>query len=219
MKLIIIGPQGSGKGTYAQRISPIFNIPQISAGDLIREEIKSGSKLGKQIEPIVKQGKLIPDEIVTDLVKKRIKKSDAKKGFILDGYPRTLKQAELLNKITKIDAVINLIVPEKIILERISTRLTCENCNTIYNIKTLKPKVDGICDKCGGKLIQREDDKPEAIKRRLKIFETETKPVIDYYRNQNLVIDIEIKENEGDIPPEKIVERIIEKLKKIQKFK
>jgi adenylate kinase len=214
MRLVIFGPQGSGKGTYASRISPVYKIPHISTGDIFRENIKNHTELGKKVESFVKNGLLVPDEVTIAILKERISRPDAKKGFILDGFPRTKSQAEALEKITKLDAVINLIVPEWIILERLAYRVSCENCQTIYNLKTLKPKKEGICDKCGGKLIQRKDDTPEAIKLRLKAYREMSEPLIDYYKKKGLAIDNKVDKLE--IPPEEVVAGILKKLEKIK---
>ncbi|MDW8034143.1 MAG: nucleoside monophosphate kinase, partial [Nitrososphaerota archaeon] len=148
MKLIIFGPPGSGKGTYASRISPIFNIPHISTGDILREEVKKKSKIGIQAASYVESGQLVPDDLATFVLKRRLKENDCKNGFILDGYPRTLQQAMDLEKITKIDVVINLSVPDWLIVKRLSAREVCKNCGAIYNKLTLRPKVAGKCDKC-----------------------------------------------------------------------
>ncbi len=213
MKLVFLGPPGSGKGTYASRIEERFGWPQISTGDLLREEVKKGSEIGKEAEKYMKEGKLVPDEIVLKLLKERISREDCKNGFILDGFPRTLAQAEELEKITDIDVVINLVVPKDIIVTRLSARRVCKNCGAVYNLRTLKPKVDGICDKCGGELYQRKDDTPEVIERRFEVYHEQTAPLIDFYRKKGILIDIEC--NDPDVPPEIMVDKIIEKLKEI----
>jgi adenylate kinase len=212
MKLAIFGPQGSGKGTYASRLGPHYKIPHVSTGDLIRAEIANKTELGKKIEPIVNAGQLVSDDIVIKLLKNRLSQPDAKKGFILDGFPRTLAQAESLDKITKLDHVINLVVPEWILIKRLSARVQCSKCGTIFNTITLKPKKEGICDKCGGKLFQRDDDKPEAVKKRLAIYHSQSAPLIDFFRKKEIVVDIE--NNKLDTPPEEVVAKIIDKLKK-----
>lgn len=213
MKLIIFGPQGSGKGTYASRISPRYGIPHISTGDIFREAIKNKTELGKKVENFLNNGILVPDEITIQVFKERISRPDSKNGFILDGFPRTKEQAIALDGIIKIDAVINLVVPENILLERLASRVTCVNCHTIYNLLTLKPKKEGICDKCGGKLIQRADETPEAIKKRLQQYKEMSAPLLDYYKQQGYVIDIKVNKN---IPPEIVVEEIV---KKLEEFK
>jgi adenylate kinase len=160
----------------------------------------------------VNKGELVPDEITIKVLKKRINEPNSKKGFILDGFPRTVEQAKALDKIAKIDAVVRLIVPEWIIVERLSNRRICRNCGAVYNLRYLKPKVEGVCDKCGGPLHQREDDKPEVIKERLKVYEKQTQPLIDYYQGKVPVFNIE--NNQIDTPPELVVEKITNELRK-----
>lgn len=207
MRIIILGPQGSGKGTYASRLSLIFKIPHISTGDLCREEAAKGTELGKRIKEIMDKGGLQPDEIIIEMLKNRLKKDDCKNGFILDGFPRTLKQAEELDKISNIDHVLNLVVPEWILLKRLSLRVSCRKCGEIYNLGYLKPKKDGICDKCGGELFQRDDDKEEAIKKRLREYEEKTKPLIDYYKKKGILLNV--SNNNIETPPEIVVNKIL----------
>ena len=211
MRLVMLGPPGSGKGTYASRISPKLGVPMISTGDLCREEAAKGTELGKRIKKIMDAGGLQPDEVIIKMLKHRLEQPDAKKGFILDGFPRTLEQAKALEGITKIDAVINLVVPDRVIIARLSARRQCRKCGAIYNVLFLKPKKEGICDKCGGELYQRDDDKPEAIKERLKLYEEKTAPLINYYKERGLKIDISC--NSVDIPPEVQVDKIMKALK------
>lgn len=208
-----MGPQGSGKGTYASRMSSKLGVPHISTGEIIREEITNKAELGKKIESIVNKGILVPDDIVMQLVNERLKRPDCKKGFIFDGFPRTLAQAEALDNIVKLDAAINLKVPEWILLERLSTRISCKDCKTIYNTRTLKPKKEGVCDKCDGPLVQRDDETPDAIKKRLEEYKNNTAPLIGFYRSKGIVIDVEC--NEIDMPPEVMVEKIMNELKKL----
>lgn len=204
---IIMGPQGSGKGTYATRIAPMFDAKVISTGDLIRAEIAKKSEIGKKIEGICLKGMLVPDEIVLDLLKRELADTE---NFILDGFPRTIAQAITLENIADIDVVINLIVPKPVLIQRLSSRRVCQKCGAIFNILTLKPKKEGVCDKCQGTLIQRADDNPEAIEQRLKLFQEQTAPIIDFYRKKGIVIDIEC--NSADIPPEIMVDRILKML-------
>jgi adenylate kinase len=208
----MLGPPGSGKGTYATRLSPKLGVPTISTGELCREEVKRGTELGAKIKKIMDAGGLQPDDVIIKMLEARIKKPDAKKGFILDGFPRTLPQAEALEKITKLDAVINLVVPEIVIIARLSARRQCRNCGEIYNTLYLKTKKEGICDKCGGELYQRDDDKPEAIKHRLTVYEESTSPLINFYKEKGIKIDIPC--NSVDIPPEIQVGKIMDALKK-----
>ncbi len=207
MKIVMLGPPGSGKGTYASRLTKMLGIPHISTGDMVREEIKAQTEIGKKIKEYNDRGELVPDEIIIKLLAERLKKADAKKGFILDGFPRTLRQAEALEKLSEIDLVINLNVPDEIIIQRLSNRLICKRCGAIYNRLTLKPKVNGVCDVCGGELYQREDDKPEVIRERLKVYKRSTEPLIEYYRRKGLLRDVYC--NDLMTPPEVIVERIM----------
>jgi len=213
MKLLIFGPPGSGKGTYASRLAPILNIAKISTGDIFREAVKQNTELGKKVAEFLNKGELVPDEITIEVLKDRTSKPDAKNGFILDGYPRTVPQAEALEKITNLDALINLKVPMSVIVERLSTRRTCKNCGEIYNVKYLKPKVEGICDKCSGELYQREDDKPEVIEERFKVYQKQSKPVINFYKNKIPFANVSCRT--VDIPPEIVVDKILVKLKKL----
>ncbi|MEM0243186.1 MAG: nucleoside monophosphate kinase [Candidatus Aenigmatarchaeota archaeon] len=223
MKLIIFGPPGSGKGTYSAKLKEKIGIEKISTGDILRAEIKNQSELGKKVENYLKQGLLVPDEIVIEIVKKII--DEKKDNFILDGFPRTIKQAEWLIGYTKIDAVIKINVHDEILIEKISARRICSNpnCDGNYNIANIDKLIDGIhyklppllpkndmvCDKCGSKLIQRDDDKPEIIKERLKVYYQQTKPVEDYLRSNGIRF-IEVWMNRE---PSLVVEEILEKLK------
>jgi len=185
--MIIIGPQGSGKGTYASRIGPILSIPHISTGDLFRENINNKTPIGLKIEKYVNEGKLVPDSIVIEVLNDRLKKEDCKKGFILDGFPRNFEQAKALEKITDIEVVLELVVPQEILLRRLSSRVICRQCGKIYNLLNVKPKKESICDDCEGELYRREDETPESIKIRLNTYERETKPLIDYYKKKGLL--------------------------------
>ncbi len=206
MKIILLGPPGAGKGTYASRLSSKFNVPHISTGDIVREEIRAATPLGLKIKEYSDRGDLVPDEIITDLLKRRLEKPDCARGFILDGYPRTIAQAEMLDKIADIDLVINLNVPDDIIIQRLSNRMICKVCGAIYNRLTLKPKIDNICDKCGGELYTREDDKAEVVQERLKVYRRKTEPLIDYYRRKGMLREVRCED--PMIKPEIMVERI-----------
>lgn len=210
IKIIMLGPPGAGKGTYATRLAPKLGIPTISTGELLRAA-RDDPEIGETIRKYQDSGELVPDEIVIQILKKRLEQDDAKNGFILDGFPRTLEQAKALETITNIDVVVNLDVPEEILIKRLSARRQCKKCGAIYNLLYLKPKVDGICDKCGGELYQRDDDKPEAIKERLRVYHEKTAPLIDYYKEKGIMITITT--DRIDVPPEEQVEKIMQKLK------
>jgi len=206
LKIVIFGPPGSGKGTYASRLEKRLGVPHISTGDLVREEIRNQTPLGRMIEKYSSSGRLVPDEIVTEILKKRLA-SELSRGFILEGYPRTVGQATQLEKITKVDVVVNLNVPDKIIVDRLSARLQCKSCGAIYNERTMKPKVSGKCDKCGGELFRRVDDQPEVIRERLRVYREASEPVVDFYRSRNLLKDIVNDDPSAD--PDQIVDQIL----------
>jgi len=215
IRIVMLGPPGSGKGTYASRLTNILGVPHISTGDIVREEIKAGTEIGKKIKEYSDRGELVPDEIIVRLLIERLRKPDAQKGFILDGFPRTIRQAEVLKEISKIDLVINLNVPDEIIIQRLSNRLVCKRCGAIYNRLTLKPKVDEICDLCSGELYQREDDKPEVVRERLNVYKRSTEPLIEYYRREGILKDVYC--NDLMTPPEEVVKKIIEIIDSIVK--
>lgn len=206
MNIVILGPPGSGKGTYSDGVSKKFGIPHISTGDLVREAIKSGSELGKRIESYYNKGLLVPDEIIIQLLKDRLSKDDCKKGFILDGFPRNINQAKFLDEIVRVDLVIYIDVPDEIIINRLSTRRICKNCGAIYNLRTMPPKRPGICDRCGGELYQRDDDKPETIKERLKVYREHTAPLIEYYRERGILKEFKV---EKEISPQEGIDSVI----------
>ena len=191
MNIVILGPPGAGKGTYARLLSEKYNIPTISVGDLFRKAITDETKLGKSVKHYLSSGELVPDKIVIDVVKNRLEEEDYKKGFLLDGYPRTVPQAEAMMNFNKIDVAFNFVVPDDVIASRIGGRRTCSKCGAIFHLINVPPKVEGICDICGGELIQRADEKPQIIKNRLEIFREKTKPVADYLRTKGLVVDID----------------------------
>ena len=206
--IIFLGAPGAGKGTQAELLSKHFNIPTISTGNIIRETLKSGSELGDKVNAYVNSGKLVPDEIVIDIIKKRIQEEDCENGFILDGFPRTLAQAEALDKLdVMITDVVDIEVDDSDIIQRMSGRRVCEKCGKSYHMSYNKPKTDGICDACAGTLIQRKDDHPETVNERLKVYHSETEPLKEYYKKQGKLV---IVEGKGDITD--ILNKIISSL-------
>jgi len=199
MNLIFFGPPGVGKGTHGEIVSKKFGIPKISTGDLLRDEVKTGSDLGGKIKELIDAGKYVPDEIVLEILKQRLSKEDCIKGFILDGFPRTLGQAEALDGITKIDKVVNFNLSHESILDRLTGRWTCKNCQAIYHEKHLKPKIEGKCDKCDSQLYQREDQQTDVIKKRLEVYEKETKPLIEFYKQKGCLVDVYCEGEVGEV--------------------
>lgn len=189
--IIIMGPQGSGKGTQADILSQKLSIPHVSTGEIFRENIKNQTELGKKIDSIVKSGALVPDEITNEITKERLELPDCANGFILDGFPRNLVQAEFLDKIKTISLVLEIFIDDEEAIKRITQRRTCLKCQKIYHLTYNPPKNDEICDLCGQKLIVREDDKKESVKRRLAIYHEQTKPLIDYYKAKNIYQEID----------------------------
>lgn len=225
MKKIFLGPPGSGKGTYSKRISPLRNIPHISTGDILRDNIKNLTEIGAKAKEFMDAGKLVPDEIVIEMLKQRIQKDDCKKGFILDGFPRTIVQAQILDSMSKIDAVLNLVIPEDILVEKACARRICKNCGDLYNIADINrhgvvmppmiPKQKDKCDKCGNELIRRDDDNEKTIKDRLEIYKKQTQPLIDFYNEKGLLSNIKITSAPEIMVPKilKIIEDIEGKIK------
>jgi adenylate kinase len=194
MRLILLGAPGAGKGTVAKMLTAIDGSVQISTGDILRAAVKDGTELGKQAEAFMKAGDLVPDELIMGIMKERLQEDDCKAGFLLDGFPRTIPQAEALEVLLKdlgieLDAAVNLDVPREVILDRLTTRRTCVDCGAIYNVKSMPPKVEGECDKCGGKVVQRDDETEEAISNRLDVYNAKTAPLVDFYRNEGLLLD------------------------------
>ena len=187
MKLILIGAPGAGKGSHAKLISKKYNVPQISMGDIIRENIKKGTKLGKELKKFTEEGNLVTDDLVIRLLESRINKKDCSNGYILDGFPRTIAQANALEKITEIDNVLLLDCSEKTVLQRLGGRRNCNKCGAIFHVINMPPKKDGVCDKCGGKLFQRGDDQEKTIKNRLKVYKRKTAPLINFYKKRGLL--------------------------------
>ncbi|MDY5612708.1 adenylate kinase [Dysosmobacter sp.] len=192
MKLILLGAPGAGKGTQADILCKELDIPTISTGNMLRAAIKAGTETGKQAEAYMKAGKLVPDEVIIGIIHDRVAEDDCKNGYILDGVPRTIAQAESLEKAGIVfDDVISIEISDEVIMERMSGRRVCEHCGASYHLVAVPPKQEGICDKCGGKLIQRHDDEPETVKHRLEVYHQETEPLKDFYAKRGLLKSVE----------------------------
>ena len=196
MKIIMLGAPGAGKGTQAEKICAKYNIPHISTGDIFRANIKNNTELGQKAKSYMDKGELVPDELVVDLVVDRIKADDCTNGYVLDGFPRTIPQAEALDAALaaindKVDYAINVEVPDENIINRMSGRRACVACGATYHIVHIPTKVDGVCDKCGAELILRDDDKPETVKNRLNVYHEQTQPLIDYYTAKNVLHEVD----------------------------
>ncbi|MDK2918803.1 MAG: adenylate kinase [Candidatus Petromonas sp.] len=212
MRLILLGPPGAGKGTQASRIVQRYEVPHISTGDIFRKNIKEGTELGKKAKEYMDKGLLVPDEIVVAIVEDRLKEADCKNGFLLDGFPRTVNQAEALDKVLEnmnisLDKVINIKVDKNVLVDRVVGRRICRDCGATYHVKFNPPAEEGKCDVCGGELYQRDDDKEETVTKRIEVYLQETTPLIDYYSNKRLLADIE---GEQDI--DKVFEDIVKAL-------
>jgi adenylate kinase len=212
MKAIIFGAPGAGKGTYGSRLQAKLGVEVIATGDIFRELVKENSELGRKVKDYVEKGLLVPDEVVNRVLKQRLSKIPNGKGFILDGYPRTLEQAKTLDSITNIDVILLMDVPDWIIIERLSSRRICRNCGTVYNIRFLKPKVENACDKCGGPLYQRSDDNPEVIKQRLQVYQEQTKPLLEFFKAKKVPFVVS-KAVTLEQPPEPVVDQMIAELR------
>lgn len=214
LKAIIFGAPGAGKGTYSTRMQNQLGVDVIAMGDIFRESVKQNTELGKKVKSYVEKGALVPDEVVLEVLKDRLKKVPKSKGFLLDGFPRTIAQAESLQSIAKIDVILMLDVPDQIIIERLTSRRLCKSCGAVYNIRFLKPKVEGKCDKCGGELYQRSDDNEAVIRNRLQVYKTQTEPLVEYYRKKNTPFIVNVTKS-VDQPPEPMVEHMMAELKKM----
>lgn len=192
MNIILLGPPGVGKGTHAKMFNTELGIPQISTGDMLRQNIKRGTALGLKAKSFIDAGELVPDQVVIDMVEERLKAADCERGYVLDGFPRTVAQAESLGGFARIDAVINLIAREEVIMGHLTGRRVCRECGSIFHTRRLEEN-QTYCPVCGGALIQRDDDKPETIANRLKVYENQTAPLIGYYRDKGLLRDVEVE--------------------------
>lgn len=196
LRAVLLGPPGAGKGTQAVRLVEKYEIPHISTGDIFRKNIKEGTELGKKAQEYMNAGALVPDELVVDLVKDRLQQDDCKNGFLLDGFPRTIFQAEKLDELLsesnlKMDIVINLKVEKEALIKRLTGRRVCKDCGASYHIVNIPPKKEGVCDICGGELIQRKDDNIETVENRINVYEEQTAPLIGYYKEAGSLVDFD----------------------------
>lgn len=196
MNLILMGPPGAGKGTQADMIKAAYPIPHISTGDMFREAVSNGTEMGLKAKAFMDEGKLVPDEVTIGVVEERLAQPDCQKGFLLDGFPRTIVQAEALDAVMarlgkKLEAAVNIFVPDEILIERTSGRVSCGNCKTVYHLKFSPPQKEGACDKCGGALLQRSDDKEETARKRLQVYQEQTSPLLNYYDNVGILYSID----------------------------
>ncbi len=209
MRLVLLGPPGAGKGTQARMLSELAGVPQIASGDLLRAAVREKTALGKKVEGILQSGDLVPDEMVVKLIEERLDAPDARKGFILDGFPRSVPQAELLSAMlsrrkASIDRALAVMVPDEEIVKRISGRRTCKNCQAMFNVTIERPRKPWVCDKCGGQLYQREDDAEETVRHRLDVYNATTKPLLDYYAAAGILTRVD-----GLGRPEEVEQRMI----------
>ncbi len=210
LRAVLLGPPGAGKGTQAVKIVDKYNVPHISTGDIFRKNIKEGTELGKKAQEYMNAGQLVPDELVVDLVKDRLLQDDCKEGFLLDGFPRTIFQAEQLDKFLeengqKMDIVLNFRVTKDVLMARLTGRRVCKSCGASYHIINIPPKTEGICDVCGGVLEQRKDDNAETAENRINVYEEQTAPLIDYYSQSGVLADFD-----GEKPLDEIFKEIVE---------
>lgn len=208
MRIVLLGAPGSGKGTQSARLREALGVPQISTGDILRKALAEGSELGRQAESFMQSGRLVPDDVILGMVRERLSAPDASGGFILDGFPRTIPQAQGLETIlaergTELDRVILIDVSTESILVRMTSRRVCGSCGSVFNLITQPPAQDGICDRCGSKLLQREDDREETVRRRLAVYAAETAPLIDYYQGAGLLLQVQ-----GDASVDEVTDRI-----------
>lgn len=214
---VLLGPPGSGKGTQGERLEAELSLPRLSTGDMLREAVSKGTELGRQVEPIMRSGSLVPDEIVVGIIEERIAESDCANGFILDGFPRTLPQAEALEAMlaargARVTGVLNIAVPDAVLIDRCVGRRLCSNkeCGAIYHVRTNPPAQDGVCDRCGSELVHRGDDRAEAVEERLRNYHRQTEPLEEYYRERGVLYDID-----GVGSPDEVFQRTLEVLRRV----
>ena len=210
MKLVFFGPPGAGKGTIAGRLAADRGLPHVSTGELFRNAIRKRTPIGLRVKDIMGTGALVPDEITVSIVKERLEESDVDRGYVLDGFPRTVAQADALSKMTSLDLVLNLVVGDEIIVQRLSGRRVCTSCGNSYHIHFMPPKKDGVCDRCNVALIQREDDTETAIRKRLVVYKVQTEPVIDYYASKDLMSNVD-----GAPPPDDVYATVLQILERL----
>lgn len=204
MKLILLGAPGAGKGTVAKLLTKLDGSVQISTGDILRGAVAAGTELGKQAEAAMKAGDLVSDELIMGIMEQRLQEDDCKAGYLLDGFPRTIPQAEALKVLLekmgeKLDCAVEIDVPRDVILDRLTTRRTCTGCGEIYNVKSNPPKAEGICDKCGEPVVQRDDETEEAISNRLNVYTEQTAPLVGFYKNEGLLLSVEATSSDAVI--------------------
>ena len=195
MKIILLGPPGAGKGTIAKALMQHDGSVQISTGDILRTAVSAGTVLGRQVEAAMKAGDLVTDELILGIMEERLQQEDCQKGYLLDGFPRTIPQAEALKALLakleeKLDCALELDIPREVIIDRLSTRRTCTNCGEIYNVKSKPPRVEGVCDVCGSEIVQRDDETEEAIENRLQVYNEQTAPLVGFYRDEGLLVSV-----------------------------
>ncbi|PKM76883.1 MAG: adenylate kinase [Firmicutes bacterium HGW-Firmicutes-15] len=216
MNIILMGPPGAGKGTQAELIKVAYPIPHISTGDMFREAVLNGTAMGKEAKKYMDAGQLVPDEVTIGIVEDRLAQGDCEKGFLLDGFPRTTLQAQALDQVVakrgkNVEVALNISVPEEILLLRMSGRVSCTTCKAVYNTKFSPPASTGVCDKCGGELVQRSDDKEETVKNRLKVYQDQTQPLLNYYEQQGNLTTLD--GNRDSVEVFKDVKAILENLR------
>ncbi|MGJ8454958.1 adenylate kinase [Pseudothermotoga sp. U03pept] len=216
MRLVLLGAPGAGKGTLAKDLVNHLNIPHISTGDMFREAVAAGTELGRKVQSIIQSGALVPDEIVNQVVEERLKKDDCRSGFIFDGYPRTVPQAvtldEILSKISaKLDAVISLEISEEVVVKRLTNRRVCPKCGRIYNMISMPPKNDELCDDCQVKVVVRDDDREEVVRRRYRLYHELTEPLVDYYRKKGILIQVN-----SEVDHQDLVKKVLDRLEKVR---